>query len=115
MKKGWLMAVAVTVMAGCSMNPDTTAFNAADWQSYGYDQGNHGRVAMNFDQQKATSEMIASYQQGYAQGLQQYCAQDPVALGKAQRAYLGVCDAQNPNFRAQFSEGLWWDDGASLD
>ncbi len=109
MKGLWLVAI-VAVLAGCSTQPDTALFNSADWQAYGYEEGSAGHVQLA----SLTGENKASYTQGYELGLQKYCEQDPLALGKLQRPYYGVCDSTNPGFRAAYVEGTWWDDGASI-
>ncbi len=109
MKTQWLAAIAVAVLAGCSAQPDTTSFTSTDWQAYGYEEGLAGR-----EQLVSVSGDSSAYIQGYEQGRQEYCAQDAFELGKLQRPYHGVCDTVNPDFRAAYVEGTWWDHGADI-
>ncbi len=110
MKGQWLVAIVVAVLAGCSAQPDTTSFNAADWQAYGYEEGAAGHVQLT----SVSGANGTSYIEGYELGRQEYCEQDALELGKLQRPYHGVCDDINPDFRAAYVEGTWWDHGADI-
>lgn len=110
MKRQWLVAIVIAVVAGCSAQPNTASFNSSDWQTYGYDEGLAGHVQLT----SLTGENETSYIKGYELGRQQYCEQDALELGKLQRPYYGVCDDINPDFHAAYVEGTWWDDGASI-
>lgn len=109
MKTQWLAVVAVVILAGCSAQPDTTSFTSADWQAYGYEEGAAGRIQLT-----SVSGDYGAYTQGYELGRQEYCEQDAFELGKLQRPYRGVCDTVNPDFRAAYVEGTWWDHGTDI-
>ncbi len=106
MKGQWLVAVVIATLAGCSAQPDTTSFNADDWQTYGYEEGVAGHAQLI----SVTGVNGASYMEGYELGRQEYCEQDAFELGKLQRPYRGVCDEINPDFRSAYVDGTWWND-----
>ncbi len=110
MKGQWLVAVVTAVVAGCSIQPDTTSFAADDWHTYGYEEGVAGHVQLT----SVTGVNGASYMEGYELGRQEYCQQDALELGKLQYPYRGVCDEINPDFRAAYVEGTWWDHGTDI-
>ncbi len=103
MKARWLVAVTVVILVGCSAQPRSK--NSLVWQAYGYEEAVAGQEKLTI----LKGELADSYSQGYEVGRQEYCEQDAFELGKLQRPYHGICDEINPDFRAAYSEGAWWD------
>ncbi|WP_165310174.1 DUF2799 domain-containing protein [Vibrio ziniensis] len=106
MKGLWLVLIAVAVIAGCSTPPNS----AGSWLVNGYEDGVTGRTQIT----KVSSKYQASYLEGYELGRQEYCEQDAFELGKLRRPYRGVCDELDPEFRAAYVEGTWWDHGTDI-
>lgn len=109
-----IVVLSITGLAACSSSSMPNSSSSSDWQSFGYEQGVSGLLKPSVTETKQ-AELLAAYNKGYEQGRNVYCQQDALALGKLQRPYHGICDEIDPTFRAEYREGIWWDDGASLE
>ncbi|MFB9137569.1 DUF2799 domain-containing protein [Vibrio sp. AK197] len=110
--KGLLIAAAL-VLAGCSTQA-TMPMAQQSWHDFGYQQAMDGmakQINATLDVDQST---YGEYSDGYELGRSEFCQQDAFHLGLIGHRYQGIC-ASDPAFHDEYQEGLWWDDGASLD
>ena len=100
-------AAAVLVLTGCAgMNKSECL--TADWQMIGFEDGSVGKPQSNISEyRKACADhgitpSLAQYQQGYAEGVRNYCTQsNGFDQGKRGATYRGICPG---DMEAEFVE-----------
>jgi len=100
-------AAAVLLLAGCA-GMDESECLAADWRMIGFEDGSVGRSQANIGEyRKACADhgvtpSLAQYQQGYAEGVRNFCTQrNGFEQGKRGAAYRGICPT---DLQAGFAE-----------
>jgi hypothetical protein len=90
-------AAAVLVLAGCAGMNESECLTA-DWQMIGFEDGSVGKSQSNIGEyRKACADhgitpSLTQYQQGYAKGIRNYCAQsNGFDQGKRGATYRGIC------------------------
>jgi hypothetical protein len=88
---------AVLVLAGCAGMNESECLTA-DWQMIGFEDGSVGRSQSNIGEyRKACADhgvtpSLARYQQGYAEGVRNYCTRsNGFDQGKRGATYRGIC------------------------
>ncbi|OEF22995.1 DUF2799 domain-containing protein [Vibrio rumoiensis] len=106
--KHLLLSLTFFVLAGCASQNDLPKTNDASvWETYGKDQAAQGHIELTKEQlieQKSdiNNEAVQAYHQGYMVGQNQYCSQNPSALGRSGEYYRGICDDIDPYFRKRY-------------
>ncbi|MCJ2378309.1 DUF2799 domain-containing protein [Vibrio sp. ZSDZ34] len=107
----YLIALVIALgMVGCVSVEAPNSDSNRDWKNYGYAWASKGYIEQDErDLFKLTSgnskELIHAYRQGYAEGKQQYCQQDPFVLGYNGKIYYGICNDLDPRYLDEYWRG----------
>lgn len=103
--KWWILFVLLT---GCATTQSDLAL-MGNWQLLGYQDGVAGHEARTYQSLSLLGEADhADYQQGYLQGISEYCNPDfAYQMGLNGQYYSGVCDGspQSQRFRMEWLRG----------
>ncbi|SDH31595.1 Protein of unknown function [Vibrio xiamenensis] len=113
--KGLILTAAVLVLAGCSAQQHSMPMANQNWQDFGYEQAMDGQAKQMMSSLSISDQMYAQYSDGYEMGRTKFCGQDAFRVGFLGKSYQGICDNIDASFHDEYQEGLWWDDGASLE
>lgn len=106
-KKLVVLAVSLLVVA-CSSSDSELAKNG-DWHGIGFSDGINGRHARSFnDLQKIGQANQADYDQGYVEGVEEYCNPNfAYQIGLNGQYYEGVCEGteEAQRFRMEWQRG----------
>ncbi len=100
------------LVQGCSVSMQDYARDG-DWQAAGYQDGIQGKFSRSYQELASYGKVDkASYDQGYLQGLNDYC--NPAyayQIGLSGSYYQGVCEGtpEAQKFRMEWQRG--WNDG----
>lgn len=108
-----VLAVLLSVTAGCASTMSEDECIASDWRTVGYEDGVLGRSgAAVGTYRKACAKAgvtpdLQDYQAGRQQGLEEYCRpQNGYRVGERGGQYQGVCpDHSEPGFMSAYEEG----------
>jgi hypothetical protein len=107
----YLIALVISFgLFGCASVEAPNSSSHRDWQDYGYawaskgyiEQDERDLVKLSND---ISTDLINAYRQGYAEGKQLYCQQDPFVLGHKGKIYYGICNDLNPRFLDEYWRG----------
>lgn len=99
-----VVSLSVLFVAGCS----NTSVNdqKMSWTSYGYEIGSKGQRVDSTLLSLANGEQRQEFEQGYAQGNQEFCSQNGYSVGLTRAPYFGQCANSESNFEANYYLGL---------
>lgn len=113
--KGLILSALVMLLTACSASQNTMPMANQNWHDFGYAQAMDGQMKQEMSKLDVSDQMYAQYSEGYEAGRHTFCEQDAFRAGFLGQSYQGICDNINAAFHDEYQEGLWWDDGASLE
>lgn len=106
--KKWVIGVLAALLVACSVTTEQLA-QQGDWYQIGYRDGVAGHTQRAFRElAKLGAANQAEYEQGYLEGVTEYCNADfAYQIGLSGHYYEGVCEGtkQAQEFRMEWQRG----------